>query len=391
MSHYVSVRTIGRGGFGVVEEVRNASGEVFARKTFSPSTLLPRDAREKLKTRFKREVSIQEQIGGHEIVPVLDSGLGDTTPWFVMPLATQTYDERYQEERASGHINIEPIVEILNALQFLHEMGYVHRDLNPKNILYHDGHWKLSDLGAVLPPAGHTVTLTEDTIIYTERYCSPEQRQDFHNVQSSSDVYAFGCILHDIFGVTARTPYARHTAPGPVGPIIEKCTELNPARRPMIRVLRELVIDALVEMGGYCKVEDKQSEEWLLKLETIESWDDAEFHSFARFFANLDVDERAPDCEADWIYSFSTPFLTRLPSAALAKIVDRRDGVSSAIIEKYCNWVRSCDFRFGFADTVCSRLVTIFDHGGPADKAMSFVALVYLGESHNRWHVMRGV
>ncbi len=268
-------------------------------------------------------------------------------------------------------------------------MGYVHRDLNPKNVLLHNGHWKLADLGAVLPPTGHTVTLTEDTIIYTKRYCSPEQRQDFHNAQPAADVYSFGCILHDLFGSGTRTPYAKHSAPGPMGPVIEKCTENNPSRRPSITVLRELVIEAFIEAGGHCQIEDEQAEEWLRRLANIEDWKEKDFGDFARFFADLDITERVQGHESDWVYTLSTPFLTRIPAEAMAKIVTRQDGVSAAIVEKYCEWVRGTAFSFGFADMVCSRLVAIFDHGTTADKAIALVAMIQLGESHNRWYVMR--
>ncbi len=97
-----------------------------------------------------------------------------------MPLADKTYETQISDDRRTGSVDIDAIADVLNGLQYLHEHGYVHRDLNPKNILRHGDRWKLSDLGAVLPPSGRTVTLTEGTVIYTEQYCSPEQRADFH-------------------------------------------------------------------------------------------------------------------------------------------------------------------------------------------------------------------
>lgn len=391
MAKYSATRTIGRGGFGIVEEVVDESEQRFARKTFSPApylTLSP-DALAKLRQRFRREVLIQQELGGTEIMPVLASSLDGDLPWFVMPLADKTYGEQIRIDKSAGSVDIDAVADILNGLQFLHDLGYVHRDLNPNNILFHDGHWKLSDLGAVLPPTGQTVTLTEGTVIYTEPYCSPEQRNDFHKAQAAADVYSFGCILHDIFGVLPRTPYSRQTATGPIGLIIEKCTEINPSRRPSVKVLRGLVLEALVEVGGHCKVEDQQSEEWLKQLEGIDSWDDKTFDEFARFFANLNVDERAVGHELVWVYSLSTPFLTRLSAEALIRIVNRKDGVSAAIVEKYCNWVRSTAFLFHYSDSVCMRVCAIFDNGTPADKAVSYIALIELGESHNRWFVMR--
>ena len=233
------------------------------------------------------------------------------------------------------------------------------------------------------------MTLTEGTVIYTEKYCSPEQRNDFHSAQPPADVYSFGCILHDIFGTSPRTPYSQHTAAGPLGIIIEKCTELNPSRRPSIPVLRKLVLETLVEIGGHCKVKDAQSEEWLRSLEQLDTWTPEKFDEFVRFFAQLDHNERTTGHENAWADTASTPFLTRLPLDAIIMIVKRCDGAAAAIVEKYCNWVRATSFAFHFSDTVCSRLTSIFDNGTPANKAMAFVALIQLAESHNRWYVMR--
>lgn len=389
MTIYTRVREIGRGGFGVVEEVADQDGRRFARKTFAPAASVPVAAHANLRKRFRREIITQQELGGTEILPVLDHGMDGADPWFVMPLADQTYQQKIAQDKANGAVDVKPLADILNGLQRLHDLGYVHRDLNPNNILLSDGVWKVSDLGSVLPPSGQTVTLTEDTIIYTERYCAPEQRQDFHNAQGSADVYSLGCILHDLYGTYTRTPYAQHSANGAIGVIIEKCTNHNPLKRPKIELLRTLVLDAVLEEGGLCAVEDEQASEWLHRLEGIEQWGDSDFEQFARFFANLDTSEKADGHVSGWVYSLSTPFLTRISSDAIRRIVERHDGVSSAIVDKYCDWTRKTAFEFNFSDNVCSRLTAIFDHGTPADKASAFAALVSLGSSHNRWYIMR--
>jgi len=311
-------------------------------------------------------------------------------PWFIMPLADKTYEQQITQDRSSGGVDIDALAEILNALEFLHDLGYVHRDLNPKNILHIDSHWKLSDLGAVLPPTGQTVTLTGGTVIYTEQYCAPEQRNDFHKAQASADVFSFGCILHDIFGKTPRIPYSRQTAAGPIGMLIEKCTEINPARRPKIKALRGMLLTMLVDIGGHFKVADAKSEEWLQKLTSIDEWSDEEYGNFARFFAQLDINERVEGYKG-YVEIISTPFLTRLSETALIKLATRRDGVASAIIEKYCEWARSTQFEFHFADTICGCLNVIYDNGDIDTKALALTALIALGESHNRWYVMRGM
>ncbi len=387
---YTLVKNIGKGGFGIVDEVVDANGKPFARKTFQPAGI-PEKFHDKLRKRFKREVLTQEELGGEVIISVLDHDLSGEQPWFIMPLADKTFTKYVEESKKSGDIEIDPLADIINGLQHLHDEGYVHRDLNPNNILLHDGKWKLSDLGAILPPTGGTVTLTKDTVIFTEKYCSPEQRKDFHNAQASADIYSFGCILHDVFGIYERIPYAKHNAPGGIGIIIEKCTDQNPSKRPSIKTLRGLVIDTLFEEGGHCKVEDKESSDWLDKLDSLDEWSVEEFDNFAHFFGNLNTSEKTDEHEGDWVYSLSTPFLTRIPNETLKSLVERKDGVSTAVVEKYCEWANNTRFRFNFADSVCNRLTTIFEHGTKSDKATAFASLVKLGGSHNRWYVMRCV
>src|SRR5580658_3875729 len=116
MSHYSTVCEIGRGGFGFVERVRDSRGKSFARKTFSPGSHIPLDVHDKLRKRFKREVKIQEQLGGNEILPVLASDLNGSNPWFVMPLAEKTYESQIQEDRRTGKVDIDAIADVLNGL-----------------------------------------------------------------------------------------------------------------------------------------------------------------------------------------------------------------------------------------------------------------------------------
>lgn len=386
---YTVCDEIGRGGFGVVHKVTDEKGDYYAMKTFAPASYIPTFTHDKLRKRFRREVMIQKELGGAEILPVLDSCLDIEDPWFVMPLAESTYDKHIEQYRSGTTIDVDAVADILNGLDFLHKHGFVHRDLNPKNILLHDKKWKLSDLGAVLPPTGMTVTLTEGTAIYTEQYCAPEQRHDFHSAKPPADIYSFGCILHDIFGTTSRIPYGRCSADGAIGIIIEKCTDPIPNKRPSIDVLRTLVIEALIEAGGLCKVVDEKAEEWLARLDNIADWKDAEYEAFARFYAALDITERSPGHENAWVYSLSTPFLTRLSNAALISISRRNDEVADAVIGKFCEWVNTTSFLFSYSDLICTRLISIYENGSLNHKAMSFASMLRLGASHNRFYIMR--
>jgi hypothetical protein len=105
----------------------------------------------------------------------------------------------------------------------------------------------------------------------------------------------------------------------------------------------------------------------------------------------LDITERTEGHENAYVYSLSTPFLTRLHSEVLVKIMKRDDGVASAVIDKYCDWARTTAFEFHFSDTVCGCLAAIFDAGDAATKAIAMTALIALGETHNRFYIMRSL
>ncbi len=190
---------INRGGFGRVERVALSDGTVLAQKVFDPTQdVIAGSDIDKLKKRFKREVRVQSSLSGDFFVPVIAFDLDTDQPWFTMPLCERNYSVQIAEDKAKGIVSPQPLADILNALEALHLLGYTHRDLKPQNILLHEGRWKLSDFGLVLPSASETTQLTStDSAWGTQMYCAPEQAQDFRGVTLQADVYSFGCILHD--------------------------------------------------------------------------------------------------------------------------------------------------------------------------------------------------
>ncbi|MGJ8661239.1 MAG: serine/threonine protein kinase [Bacteroidota bacterium] len=384
-----TVREIGRGGFGRVDEVEDIEGQRFARKTFAPNSVISSDSHDKLRDRFKREIRVQSVLDSRWVTPILSHSFMAASPWFLMPLADGIFDQCIAEMKTNGKPDVAALINILDALQYLHDLGYVHRDLNPKNILKFGSAWKLADFGAVLPPDENTMVLTEETTIITKSYSSPEQSQHFHSVTTASDVYSMGCILHDIYGTGRRIPYSQLSAPGKVGALISKCTELDPKKRPSIGLLRSLLIEAISSDNDQIAPLDQNSEKWLEKLDAIDSWSEDEIQDFGYFFESLPIDTGQLSATDRWTNSSTTPFLTRLSEQALERIVSNQTIISKGVVEKYCDWVKKTDYEFNFADLICRRLCSIFDHGSLDDKARAFSAMVNLGETHNRWYVMR--
>src|SRR5207247_1136329 len=101
-----AIRLIDRGGFGVVHEVES-KGTRLARKSFDPQGVNA-DEREKLQKRFEREVRIQSQIRHPNIMPILAKDLSASPPWFVMPLATLSFQTKLERDRSKGEIDVEP-------------------------------------------------------------------------------------------------------------------------------------------------------------------------------------------------------------------------------------------------------------------------------------------
>lgn len=371
---------IARGGFGIVERVTMSDGTKLARKTFAPQVpgLNPTDV-EKMRARFAREVKVQSSLSSPNFIPILHFDLSTESPWYLMPLAERNLLEEIQHSRASGQAPTSALADVLNALEEFHQLGFVHRDLKPQNVLLLKGTWRLTDFGLVLPMSSTTTKLTSTESAWgTAAYCAPEQAIDFKGVSAAADIYAFGCILHDIFSGSARIPYSRHTATGPIGAIIEKCTEVKAERRfKSVKAVRGTLLSLLAtspEVNASAK-----ATEWVAELPSIASWTQEKAESFVRYLTH----------EADAGDKFV--LLRDFSETEFEIIRQNHEELWKYLVVQYCDWVDESSFDFNYCDVLVRRLDYIFDHGDLESKAAAALAVAELGASHNRFAVMRYV
>ncbi|MBK3574778.1 serine/threonine protein kinase [Streptomyces sp. MBT65] len=229
---------LGSGGMGRVYLGRSAGGRTVAVKIVHPHFALD----EEFRARFRREVDAARRVGGAWTAPVLDADPEAAVPWVATayaagpslsgavadggPLPTATV-------RALG-------AGLAEALTAVHELGLVHRDVKPSNVLLTLDGPLLIDFGIARATDG-TASLTSTGVsVGSPGYMAPEQILG-KGATGASDVFSLGAVL--AYAATGESPFPGDSSAA----LLYKVVHEEPQLGEMDGELRELALACLVK------------------------------------------------------------------------------------------------------------------------------------------------
>lgn len=195
---------IGRGGMGVVyTAVRMTDGRKVAVKTIRPA-LAPNPT---TTGRFLREADILRRLRHPNIVEFLDMGEASGVLYFVMEFVDGIdggeWAKRFPKPPAERIVRF--AAQMADALHCAHELGFVHRDVKPGNILISQGDLlRLADFGLARTYQESTfsgLTLS-GTAAGSPSFMAPEQITDFRSVKPPCDQFSTAATLYYLLAGT---------------------------------------------------------------------------------------------------------------------------------------------------------------------------------------------
>jgi tetratricopeptide (TPR) repeat protein len=215
---YAFERLIGHGGAAYVYLARDLRDD----RLVALKLLRSEFAADLAEARFHREIEILRSLEHPNILPLLDFGSVDGLFYFTMPYVEgDTLRARMRREHQFSLRDALAITtDIASALDYAHEHGVLHRDIKPPNILLDNGRILVADFGvarAIKVASGEEITTHSGLAIGTPEYMSPEQGSGERDLDARCDIYALGCVLHEMLageppftGPSAQAVIARH-------------------------------------------------------------------------------------------------------------------------------------------------------------------------------------
>jgi len=203
---------LGQGGMATVYKARQVSVD----RVVALKVLADFAAKDTLYIRrFLQEARTAAKMNHRNIVAVFDAGAYATRYFLVMEYVQgQTIRELlFSKGPMAPRQAAEILLQITDALNYLHGNNLLHRDIKPENVLLtKEGVAKLADFGLAksVQLMKNDQSLTRSgCIMGTPFYMSPEQIRGHRGMDIRSDLYSLGCTLY--FMLTREPPFVGKT------------------------------------------------------------------------------------------------------------------------------------------------------------------------------------
>ena len=239
---YTIESELGRGGMAIVYRAQ----DIKHHRDVAIKVLRPEFTASIGVDRFLREVEIAAKLTHPHVLSLFDSGKANGFLYYVMPYVSggSLRDLLRKEKQLPVEDALRITKEVADALGHAHSQGIVHRDIKPENIMFEGGHAVVTDFGiarAVTQAGGEKLTET-GMAVGTPHYMSPEQASGDGDIDGRADVYALGCVLHEM--LAGEVPFDGPTAEV----IIRKHLSVEAPRITQLRpAVPEPVADALMK------------------------------------------------------------------------------------------------------------------------------------------------
>jgi serine/threonine protein kinase/Tfp pilus assembly protein PilF len=226
IGRYEICSQIGAGGMGEVYLANDTKlDRKVALKILPQSLVEDANASEDRVRRFVQEARAVSALNHPNILTIYEVDEIDSEHFIATEYVDgETLRDRIRFTPLTPTEAIEVGIQVASALCATHEVGIIHRDIKPDNImLRRDGIVKVLDFGLAkltrerqpaspnnsLAPTQNFVNTAAGMVMGTAHYMSPEQARGLE-VDARTDIWSLGCVLYEI--ITGQQPFAGPTA-----------------------------------------------------------------------------------------------------------------------------------------------------------------------------------
>ncbi len=246
---YEILQLLGEGGMGAVYKAQDRElDRPVALKLIRPEMA----SSSSMLARFKQELLLSRQVTHKNVIRIYDLGDADGMKFITMEFV-EGQDLRaliQKKKKFTPEESVEVMQQVCQALEAAHNVGVIHRDLKPQNVMREaTGRILVMDFGLARTLEGDGMTQT-GALVGTMEYMSPEQALG-KELDPRSDLFTAGLIFYEL--LTGQTPFRADSAlaslikrtqeraipvsdhdqtiPGALSGIVSKCLERDPALR----------------------------------------------------------------------------------------------------------------------------------------------------------------